>query len=350
LEQIGFQPQDISRLAEEALARGQPGSAGSPGQGQPTNEAQAGDFNGTAFVKAEVAGWVAKLIQANPAESAAFLPEVQRLLADPDSEVRFWAACALLQRGGAQNPVVVNEVSLGLKHGSPSRIAWASKLLEGLGEAAVPIVPALLKVAKTSTGNPRDWAFLSAGRIQSGLRAEVPEIDQSLAKDEADRALCDELNSQHHTAKNLSVMLQDPGRAAVAARLLAEQFPLAKITLPALCAAVPLQQAEKSRNAILTSIRKLDPTAALAPEDVTSIVKSLSNLGSTSEEDRALGELLDKNHRLGMSWSTRPGFQTFAADLALENPIAYKAFVSAILERAPSWKGLLPATSQRESR
>jgi RNA polymerase sigma factor (sigma-70 family) len=348
LEQIGFQAEDIGRLAEKVLARMGPPRPDLPNQSEATKDAEARDVTGNAFVKGQASGWIAKIIQENPPAATPFLPALESLLTNSDEDVRFWAACALLQSEGMQNPAIAGEISAGLKKGSQARIAWASQLLQGLGDAAQSIVPALLEAANASGGNTREWAFLCAGTVQSGLRAQNPEVDQSMAKEETNHALVDKLNSQHYTANDLIELLQRPGSATAAANLLVEKFPLAsgKI-LPALCAAVPRQQDEESRDAVLSSIRKLDPTEALAPEDAKSIVTSLYNFQYTSEGKEAFIRLLNEGHLLEMSWGTRPGFQTFATNLAIQNPVAFNTFVTAVLAKAPSWRNLLPPMSDR---
>jgi RNA polymerase sigma factor (sigma-70 family) len=340
--QIGFQPEDIERLAVKVLARTAEPLPDLTDQDDTTNHVLSSDPDGNAFVKSQVAEWIATVIQNDPPAAVPFLPALESLLVNTNEDARFWAACALLQNEGAQNPGLASEISAGLKNGNQSRVSWASRILQKFGEAARPVVPALLEAANASTGNTREWAFLSVGKIRGELRAQNPEVDQALSKDEANQALLDKLNSNRYTARDLIGMLKDPGGAAVAAKLLSEKFPLATNALPALCDAVPLQQDDESREAVLNAIRKLDPTFALAPEDTQSIMMSLFNSQNTTAGKQALKRLLEDDHLLNLGWSTRPGFQSFVTNLAVQSPVAYNTFVTAVLEKAPAWRTLLP--------
>jgi RNA polymerase sigma factor (sigma-70 family) len=177
LHRIGFDPDDIPKLAHKILAMTGPDL---------TDTITGGELD--AFAKSFAAGWIAEIIQRDPAGAAPYLPAVLDLLAHNDVRVRFWAACALLPAEGAQNSNIVEQVSTGLKDGDVLRVGWACRLLQTFGDAARPIVPSLLETARKNRGPTRDAAFLAAGKIHNDLRRQIPEIEKLLARDEERQA------------------------------------------------------------------------------------------------------------------------------------------------------------------
>jgi RNA polymerase sigma factor (sigma-70 family) len=347
---IGFQPQDIRRLAE-VLSR-----VDMPNESEAAPEIQLSEIPGSwllapeggewgeAFCKNLVAGWIAELIRKEPAAAEPFVSAVRELLDAPDAGVRFWAACALLPSDGQQDERVVREIFAGLQNADTNRLAEVSQLFQDFGDTARPVVPALVEAARAGEGVAQRFAFRAVGKIAAELRDQIPEVDQVLTKDENDQRFLDKINSGDYTGDDLVDMLNDPEHAVLGATLLGDMGSAATNALPALFEAASRPGRGEEMGKIIEAIRKIDPQAALAPEDIDSIVTHLSDLSDKPGHEK-LFRASAGSPLMSLNWCTRTGFQIFATNLASENPDVYTAFVGAVLARAPSWSDMLQTRS-----
>ena len=351
LEQIGFEPPDIPRLAESVLARTDDSRIGgsAANANETSDDVEVKDQTEDAFSKSQVAGWIADLVKREPEAAKPYLSALRSLLDASEPGARFWAACALLPGDGAQNPKVIAELADGLKNADQDRLAWASKLLQDFGAAARPLALWMLEAAKASAGNAQEWAFLATGKIAGELRNQVPEVDQALTREEADQSLLDKVNAGTYTGNDLVAMLKDSGSAAMAAGLLGDMGPAATNALPAMfeAEAASRQDHPEYTGDILNAIHRIDPHAALTPEDALSVITNLVGTSPHTLGDSDAAARFVHDARLDeMSWCTRAGFSRFVTNVAPRNLDGYSAFVGAVLAKEPAWTDLLPVKSE----
>src|SRR5262249_47720160 len=156
---------------------------------------------------------------------------------------------------------------------------------------------------------------------------QIPEVNQVLTKDEDDQRLLDKINSGDYTGDDLVDMLKDPENAVLGATLLGDMGSAATDALPALFEAAS-RPGQDETGRIMEAIRKIDPQAALAPEDVESIITHLSDL-SDEPGHKEKFRVGPGEPFMTMTWFTRAGFLSFATNLASENPDLYSVFVGA---------------------
>ena len=310
--------------------------------GSPLLEPNGGEVDDS-FLKMQVAGWIAEVIRNEPGATQPFISAVRDLLESSEAGTRFWGACALLPGAGEQNDRVVAEILAGLKEADTNRLIQASQLFQDFGDAARPLVLSLVEAAYASEGFAQRSAFRTVGKIAPELRVQFPEIDQVLAKDEADQRLLDKINARDYTGDDLVNMLNDPDNAVLGATLLGEMGSEATNALPALFESFSGTKPE-DRDKIIEAIRNIDRQAALAPEDIASIFRSLADLVDKPEHKNIFRDGAGTSFG-SLNWCTRAGFQKFATDLASRNPEIYSAFVGAVLAKAPAWKDVLQTRS-----
>jgi hypothetical protein len=255
----------------------------------------------------------------------------------------------LLPGDAAQNPKVIAELAAGLNNADQDRLAWSSKLLQDFGPASRPVVLWLLEAARAGAGNAQEWAFLATGKIAGELRNQVPEVDQALTREEADQSLLDKVNAGTYTGNDLVAMLKDSGSAAMAAGLLGDLGPAATNALPAMfeAEAASRQDHPEYTGDILNAIHRIDPHAALTPEDALSVITNLVGTSPHTLGDSDTAARFVHDARLDeMSWCTRAGFSRLVTNVATRNLGGYSAFVGAVLAKEPAWTDLLPVKSE----
>jgi hypothetical protein len=193
LRNIQFQPQDITTLAallvrshtDRNLPR-QFLNHLSPAEAQKFQE----DASGDQLMQRYLPQAIAETIRQDPEACAPFISSVERLLDDPDFDIKFGAACALAEYKGVDDPKISRLVSAGLFNSDPDtdpgkglKSLMAIQTLQSIGPKASHMVPALLEYARAkSTTDPllRKLAFKAAGKIEDNLRTTVLEVDQAV--------------------------------------------------------------------------------------------------------------------------------------------------------------------------
>ncbi len=103
--------------------------------------------------------------------------------------------------------------------------------------------------------------------------------------------------------------------------------------------ALQTQKETGELNEMIEAIRKIDPQAALAPDDLepilTSTFESLNQNKGTPPT-----EILDSLVACG-TWCTRQGVGDFAKKLGALDQKAGRVFTAAVLAKKPDWNGLL---------
>ncbi len=272
LSALGFDAPDIAPLCQRVLAV---------------------DFNSGSegFVKSQAAKWVADIIKKDPTGAQPFLGEAETLLDHSDMGIRFWVACALLEHEGESNPRVLAELEADLKNLNAEQLEWSSEsIFKIIGAPGKPLVPALLAAAQATTEEPaHTWALRAAGNIDASLRNAQPEVEQVLASDEKDQAWLDKINSGKATLDDLVPALKEPKNAHVAAVVLGNMGANAVKAVPDMIQALQGQNDSGDFGEMIAAIRKIDPQAALAPDDLMPVMQStVKNLKGVSVE-QAIG-------------------------------------------------------------
>ncbi|MDR3456125.1 MAG: sigma-70 family RNA polymerase sigma factor [Verrucomicrobiae bacterium] len=139
---------------------------------------------------------IADIISRNPDTVAPFISPVEDLLDDPNADIRFGAACALVKYKGVTDARMAKELITGLKSRHDNsrpylgtevlKQVMAIETLQRIGPDAKPMVPALLEYADSIQDKSlRELAFRAAGNLDSTLRNTMPEVDQAVKNDPA---------------------------------------------------------------------------------------------------------------------------------------------------------------------
>jgi hypothetical protein len=217
---------------------------------------------------------------------------VQILNESGDFRTRFGAASALLGTSSAADSQVIETLRQGLREGlnvSPTDsrgiyVNAATKHARVAAEAAKPLVPDLLEVARTSH-NPiqRDQAWQAIDQIQPERRAELPDLDEALTRITGIQQLGEIVNDGLGSQEELVRALGEPGTALKAAISLGESGVNAPEIIPAMLAALPSMEQE-GREQVVKAIGQLNPQ--LKVERVPSEVMFEAVIFATSALDR----------------------------------------------------------------
>lgn len=222
---------------------------------------------------------IQELILRNPTAASEHLGGLVQILNETsDFKTRFSAASTLLGTPSAVDSQVIETLRQGLREGlnvSPTDyrgmyVNAAIKHARAAAEAAKPLVPDLLEVARTSQNNyQRDEAWQAIGQIQPELRTELADLDQALHRITEAQQLRENVNDGVGTQEDLIRALGEPSTALKAAIDLGESGVNAPEIIPAMLAALPSME-EEDREKVVKAIRQLNPQIKVerVPSDV----------------------------------------------------------------------------------
>jgi RNA polymerase sigma factor (sigma-70 family) len=165
LEGIGFQPKDIPVLAA-LLVRSHGNQLSLNAMSNPS-VAKLNNFlsraNNNQMLQRYIPEAIATTIRQHPEASAPFISSVEDLLEDANADVRFGAACALMEYKGVNDSNISKELTAGLKTKQDARRPYtatenldqlmAIETLQRLGTNAQPMIPALQNYANSIHDN-----------------------------------------------------------------------------------------------------------------------------------------------------------------------------------------------------
>ncbi|MBN9691873.1 MAG: sigma-70 family RNA polymerase sigma factor [Verrucomicrobia bacterium] len=222
---------------------------------------------------------IQELILRNPTAASEHLGGlVQTLNEASDLRTRFSAASTLLGTPSVVDSRVIETLRQGLREGlnvSPTDyrgmyVNAAIQHARAAAEAAKPLVPDLLVVARTSHKDyERDQAWQAIDQIQPELRTELPDLDEALTRIAGVQQLRETVTDGFGTQEDLVRALSEPATALKAAISLGESGVNAPEIIPAMLAALPSMK-EEDREKVVKAIRQLNPqmTVERVPSDV----------------------------------------------------------------------------------
>lgn len=219
------------------------------------------------------------LILRNPAAASEHLGGLIQILNETtDFATRFSAASTLIGTASAVDPLVIETLRQGMREGlnlSPTDyrgmyVNAAIQHARAAAEAAKPLVPDLLEVARTSHYVPeRDQAWQAIGQIQPELRTELPDLDEALTRIAGVQQLRETVTDGFGTQEDLVRALSESATALKAAIDLGERGVNAPEIIPAMLAALPSMK-EEDREKVVKAIQQLNPQIKVerVPSDV----------------------------------------------------------------------------------
>jgi RNA polymerase sigma factor (sigma-70 family) len=330
LRQLGFESSDLPALTRLL--------------GDSTHE------NASPALRAALPRAIDDVFRKSPEASAAYLPSLVEVFEGAsDSFTRFAAAAALLGTPEGSDSRVIETLRNGLREGLNVSITdrrtinvnLAIERAGAAGDAAKPLVPDLLEVARTSGEvHQRNAAWLAIGQIQPELRAEIPELDQAITRDAETRQVREAVSQGFGTQDELMRALRDPATALKAATTLGETGVHSPEVIPAMVAALAGMD-EESRDQVVAAIHKLDPQAQIerVPSEVMfdAVIFADSAFEAHPAADRKVEvERLLSDQRMFSSWRTRDEILGVAKRLAALDVSTAQAFAKGIAEKDPA--------------
>jgi len=291
---------------------------------------------------------IAKIIQTDPSGAAPFVSTVEFLLNQSDPGVQFEAACALAKHEAAGNPQILAVLEAGLKSPGPLQQLMALETLQGLGSVAEPALQTVLDFADATTDDVlKDLAFKTIGKINSGTRSGLPEVEEVLKHEESIANWNEKFVSGNYTQQDLIDALKEPMFSVKAAIKLGELGSLAKETIPDLVSALAGQD-QTAREEIVDAIHQIDPETVIAkiafPTIASASIAASLTLESNSGQSQPtpLAKLLEKSLMGNSEWQTQQEVVTLAKAIAAQNQEAYRVFADKLLEVEPNLANLIP--------
>ncbi|MBX3732469.1 MAG: sigma-70 family RNA polymerase sigma factor [Verrucomicrobiae bacterium] len=290
-----------------------------------------------------------EVFRQNPEATSQHLPGLVKLFEETaDPVTRFSAATVLLGTPHGTDPRVIESIRDGLREGLNVSIAdhrgvnvdVAIEHAAAAGEAAKPLIPDLLEVARTSHESyQQDAAWLAIGQIQPELRAQIPELDQAMTRDAETRQARQDVSQGFATHDDLIRALGDPATALQAATTLGRTGIQSPEAIPAMIAALAGMD-EDSRDQVVQAIHQLDPQAPIerVPADVMfhGVIFADSTFDSRpgSEKDPRVERLIS-DQRMHHTWRTREEILNVTRKLAALDVQIAQAFANGIAEKDP---------------
>ncbi len=328
LQKLGLEPSDLPALTR--LLAGS-GTGGSPA------------------LRSRLPVAIRDVYQRNPEAAGPYLTELVGVLEGAtDPVIQFGAACALLGTPSGADPRVIEIIRNGLHEGlNASRtdgrsvnVHIAIDSAAAAGEAAKPLIPDLLEVARSSSEvYQRDAALLAVGRIQPELRPDHPELDQAMTHDEETRRVREGISEGSATYEDLIQALRDPAAAVQAATTLGEAGLNLPEVVPALIAALAGKE-EDSRDQIVEAIHKIDPQVQIERVSGDAMFEAVIWAGSAfdsrppGEKDPQVESLL-LDLRAYITWRTPEEVMDIVKNLAALDAPTGQAFVNGLAEKDP---------------
>jgi RNA polymerase sigma factor (sigma-70 family) len=294
---------------------------------------------------------ISQLIQQDPAGTAEFIPAIDKLLNSPDQNTRAFAALALLQSNGAQDPRILTPIQE--LFAGPANMtnrfyrANAMGALENMGAAAKPLIPDLLKYAGTEEGSEAG-VYTTIAAIDPSMGQLIPQVAQALQTQAVDQQWTQKWQSGSYSYDDLLAGLKLTSQAKTAATHLGEMGSSAQSALPNMLAALEGQD-DDARNAMLASIQKIDPQVTVQKVEWQTCMFGVVHAQSVyankpvTPQDKSLDSSLINLQLRG--WLTQDELAHYVTQLAAINPAVSQAFVTGVLLEDPSLKAILPSVA-----
>lgn len=316
LKNIGFGPEDLPALTDLL--------ANSP------------ICNGTILTRFAPES-IGNVILQNPSACGPYIPALENLLTNSDSNTRFRAALALVRYEGTNNPNVFPAIHA--VFASPNnRLSeynknLAAQILAKAGPAAKPFVPNLLKFAKSATeADVQDATFSAIADIEPALASQIPQVAKALKQQQEDEMWSEKFKSGSYSLDDLRAALKNPIStvALQTANRLAAMGTAAKVAVPDMIHAL-WGKDEDTRNKILADIYKIDPQVTITKIPTSKIMTGslhslLDKQPPTEQNKRLIRDVY--TIELFSGWVLPDELAAFTNKLATQNPDAYKVFVN----------------------
>ncbi|HKW28650.1 MAG TPA: hypothetical protein VJT54_04895, partial [Verrucomicrobiae bacterium] len=277
------------------------------------------------------------VIMENPTACAPYIPALEILLTNGDSNTRFRAALALVRYEGTKNPHVFPAIHA--VFASPNNRSseynknLAASILGEAGPVAEPFVTDLLKFAKTaSEADVQDATYSTIANIEPALASQIPQVAKALKQQQENEMWDEKFKSGSYSFDDLRTALKDPLSLVVleAANRLAKMGTTAKVAVPDMIHAL-WGKDEDTRNKILADIYKIDPEAAITKIPTSKIMTGnlhsfLDKQPPTEQSKRLIQDVY--TIELFSGWVLADELAAFTNKLATQNPDAYQVFVN----------------------
>ena len=280
---------------------------------------------------------ISAVILQNPSACAPYIPALENLLTDSDSNTQFRAALALVRYEGTNNPNIFPAIHAVFaspnNRTSEYKKNLAAQILAKAGPAAGSFVPDLLKFAETaSEASVQDATYSTIADIEPALGSQIPQVAKALKQQQEDEQWSEKFKSGSYSLDDLQAALKDPTSmvALEAANRLAKMGAAAKVAVPDMIHAL-WGKDEDTRNAILGDIYKVDPQVALTKVPASKIITGnlhsfLDEQPPTEQNKRLIQDVY--TIELFSGWVLPDELAAFTNKLAMENRDAYQLFVN----------------------
>lgn len=295
---------------------------------------------------------ISELLEQDPAGTAAYVPAIQELLDAPDQNTRTFAALALLQHSGTQDPRIAGEIQKLFTgpDNDQNRVSrtWALTALKQAGPAAKSLIPDLLDYASAEPDiGAVTEAYATIATINPAVAQLDPQVALALEEQTSSERWAQKWKSGSYTYDDLLAALKSPAQALTAATHLGEMGSSAQDAVPSMLAALEGKD-EDTRDKILEDIQKIDPQVTVSKVSADTLMVGWAYADGVfatrpmTRVDELLDSLMTRDQLRG--WFTREELAHYVAQLAVFDPAASKAFVTGVLSKDPSLKSVLQTT------
>ncbi|HUA67696.1 MAG TPA: sigma-70 family RNA polymerase sigma factor [Candidatus Saccharimonadales bacterium] len=279
---------------------------------------------------------ISSVIIENPSACAPYIPALENLLTNGDLNTQFRAALSLVRYEGTNNPNIFPAIHS--VFASPNNRTneynknLAVQILAKAGPAAKPIVPDLLKFAKSaSEADMQDSTYSTIADIEPALASQIPQVAKALKQRQEDEMWSEKFKSGSYSLDDLRAALKDSTStvALQAANRLAKMGTAAKVAVPDMIHAL-WGKDEDTRNKILADIYKIDPETAITKIPTSKIMTGnlhsfLDKQPPTEQNKRLIQDVY--TIELFSGWVLPDELAAFTNKLAIQNWDAYQVFV-----------------------
>jgi|GEM_PF-3532111 hypothetical protein len=280
---------------------------------------------------------ISELIETNPPAAKPFLPAVEILLDDPNPDIQFRAALALIKSEGAGNTKIFAALHALFQRPNDRASKYykniAAQILGEAGPRARPLVPDLLEFAKLP--DEADTYQLVA-KIAPELGSQIPTVAQALKEQQHEQMWADKWETGSYTLDDLRSALKEPDQTLIAAKHLAEMGAAAKSAVPDMIQAM-WGKWEPMRDEILTDIHKIDPQLKIIKIDVNNppVIVALGSAHTALEKMSASPRnkaLTDSCFQMFFTagWVLPEELAALTNSLGIQAPEAYRAYVEGL--------------------
>lgn len=243
---------------------------------------------------------IADVMKGEPQRTAQFLPSLEKLLTDTNSEASFLVALVLVQCGHTNNPMAFAPLHALFNRVNDRNNEYykmlAADVLAKAGPAVAPLVPDLLNFAKlASEGGIQSVVYSAIAKISPDASFEDQNVAEALRVQNEDEYWAAKWKSGACTKADMRAALKNPRQAFAAAYHLAEMGAAAKDAVPDMLRAMWRMSCE-GRRQIVTNLHKIDPqcpinTAFVSQQSLGEITLYLEAQSAVVEKESILADV-----------------------------------------------------------